>query len=96
MELMSMKLVYHGDNLREPATLEISDDTKNVLQYLINMKKDDLKQTTYPPIINSRVWGYEIEHHKWNLYNIWIEYTIGHIGIWQRFVKHEYMIVRPL
>jgi uncharacterized Fe-S cluster-containing protein len=89
-----MKFIYYGENLKEPATLEITCNPNSILNCLLNFERQDLQQPTFPKILTYRVWGEEFQHHNETLYDIWVEFTVGIIGKWEKFHKYEYMVRR--
>jgi hypothetical protein len=86
-------MVAIGDNLRNPYKFDIPDNG-NILNHIVNDFISDLEMTTFPPVITKRVWGIEFEYRGEKLYDIWEEYAIGHIGMFQRYHKNEYLVRR--
>lgn len=88
-----MQMVAIGDNLHVPYKFNIPDNG-NILNHIVHDFTRDLETQSFPPVITKRVWGIEFEHKGEKLYDIWEEYAVGFIGMFQRYYQHEYLVRR--
>jgi hypothetical protein len=91
-----MKKHMYSDKFKKPLSFYVPKNA-NVLEYIINMIKNDIPVTA-PPMITRRVWGFERAFSNINggrlMQFIYEEYTIGRVGKdgWQHYFKNEYCV----